>query len=380
MLDNLIGCPHFGACSGCVIDTDVDQLPLLEEVQQFFLQRHKALSPLQSSCARGWRCRAKLAVQPIDGAIGIGLFAEGTHKVQAIPNCRVHHPNINLAMQIVRQWIDRQEIPLYDERTGMGDLRYLLFAVQRMTGRVQLTCVVNAALSAGVGQWQRRLSALWDAGDALWHSLWLNGNQTRTNTIVGRQWLLTHGEPWLWDRVDQVDIAFHPGSFAQANQGLFEKLIQDIAADIPSGAGVAEYYAGVGAIGINLLIRGANVKFCERNTEAHEAFQLSLQRLPEQVAKRAAYSTGPAENHLNLLQDVDLVLVDPPRKGLDYKLLEALMKMGKGHELVYISCGWPGFRRDCEYLLQAGWDIQSATPYLLLPGTNQLELVVRFGR
>lgn len=371
-------CCHFAYCSGCQINVSVDQLPLFPEVQRFFQQRGVEPPSLVTGPARGWRCRAKLAVRQQAGEVDIGLYRAGSHEVVDIPLCRVHHPAINKAVEVLRGWIRSEDIKPYDEASGQGELRYLQFAVRRDTERVQLTLVVNSDLdSNGVG-WEARVGALFNSTPELWHSVWLNGNTRRDNVILGTQWRLMAGDEWLWDTVGRAQVAFLPATFAQANPDLFGTLLDDLMTIVPQGTKVAEFYAGVGVIGLNLLTHGCAVQLNERTAGAEECFKQSLTRLAPEAAKRATFHTGPVERWTHLVDEAEWVVVDPPRKGLDRSLLTTLKKAQPGTRLVYISCGWPAFQRDAVDLLEAGWLLQGAKAYLLFPGTDQLEVMAWF--
>lgn len=382
MFNQQILCPHFNHCSGCVIDTNVDHLPLFIDVQCYFSSKNFAIPDLVVGPATGWRCRAKLAVrQPApNGEVLIGLFREGTHHVQAIPHCRVHHPSINKATALIKRWIATENVTVYDESTGCGDLRYLVIAVDRATERVQLTVVINAHWPSVSERWTRLLEALWTRDPLLWHSLWYNDNVTRANVITGHDWRLVKGEPWLWDRIDQVEIAFHSSAFAQANLTLFERIVSDLCSAVDPRCTVAEYYAGVGVIGLNLAVRGCCVQLNERSPGAEVCFNKSLERLSDDVSRHVSFHTGGVDAHLSLMDSSDVVVVDPPRKGLDKTLLQKLLAASSAQELFYLSCGWPAFQRDCDALVAAGWLIKTARAYLLFPGTNQLEILAHFVR
>ena len=114
IMNNLknINCPHFAFCSGCTIDENVTNPPLLEEMRHYF---HEKAVPFNyfSDQVVGWRYRAKLAVRGNSENPQIGLYEAGTHHVVDIPLCRVHHPLINLAIEHIKTWIRlRKDHPL----------------------------------------------------------------------------------------------------------------------------------------------------------------------------------------------------------------------------------------------------------------------------
>ncbi len=363
-----IHCPHFIFCSGCTIDENVNHPPLLEEVQSYFNERSIPFE-YYSDRVIGWRCRGKLAVRGTMENPLIGLYEAGTHHVVDIPLCRVHHPQINVAMEQVKKWIRDEKIQPYDEIAQKGLLRYIQCVVERSSNKIQLTLVLNTSTPEKI---RSSLNQLWSQAPELWHSLWVNVNTQRTNAIFGQDWLLIKGEEYVWETLAGIDVCFHPANFAQANLDVFEQMLKDLKAKIPDCKKIVEYYAGVGVIGLCLAKKAQQVFCCEINPFAEASFENSRGQ-----SSNISFFKGPVVDHLQLLKETDIVIVDPPRKGLDRPLLKALSENNSTEELWYISCGWPSFKRDCEELLK-GWKLHSAKAYLFFPGTNHLEVLAHF--
>lgn len=370
-----IHCPHFPICPGCTLSTHVDSPPVLVEMRPFFERCGIPQFPVHAGASEGWRCRAKLAVRGTPEFPLVGLYQKGTHTPIDIPLCRVHHPAINRAADVLRRFIQKEGIQPYNEQTHQGELRYIQLAIERATGRIQLVLVLNSERP------DNRYLQLWDP--EFLHSIWLNFNTRRDNVIFGKEWTLLKGEPLLWEEICSVPVCFHPASFGQANLDLFEKLITSLQAQLPPHCALIEYYAGVGVMGLCLAQHCRQVVCCEANPQAERCFALSRERLESAIQNKLSFHVGRAEEKLHLLQEGDVILVDPPRKGLDAALLRELKRVQgskKGSKtLFYISCGWEAFQRDCEALLESGWKMQHAEGYALFPGTNHVELLVKFG-
>lgn len=365
-----IQCPHFALCSGCKLNENVNQPALLEEVQKYFKDQGVSFDYYTDKMIE-WRYRAKLVVSgSIENPL-IGLYEEGTHHVVNIPNCRVHHPAINKAVKKLKEWIRHAKIPPYNEKTHEGLLRYIQCVVERDTGHVQLTLILNAPDEFKAPQW---LEDLWVNTPDFWHSIWINLNPAQTNTIFGKKWMLIKGYSYLQETLTGVTLCFHPANFLQANLPVFEHLLQDLKNALKANQRVVEYYAGVGVIGRCLADKSKSVICNEINPWAMDAF-LAAQQVKE--FSNLQLITGPSIEHLSLMDQADVVIVDPPRKGLDKPLLDALLTSVTPHELWYISCGWTAFKRDC-LALQKHWKLEDAKTYLFFPGTNQLEVLCRF--
>lgn len=378
-----INCPHFGTCSGCKLDTDVASLPIFVEAQKFFLDFGFNQFSLQAGNPTHWRCRAKLAVRGDSSSPSIGLFEEGTHSVVDIPDCKVHHPAINRAVEVVRAWIIKNQIRLYQESNGQGILRYLQFVVERSTGRVQAVFVVNLREddTQSKALLVRLLSHLWEGLPDLWHSIWINFNPTIKNAIFSPRWTFLFGEKWLEEAVCGVKISLHPGSFFQANIEMFEKLLLRLRDFVPQGTSLIEYYAGCGAIGLSLVELCRQITFVEIVPLAKESFEETKKTLSQSMTERLNYLCKDSQAAVGLLlKQPDLVIVDPPRKGLDSLLLKALCNTQHPFRLIYISCGWESFTRDCARLLSNGWSLVHAEAFLFFPGSDHLEVLAVFER
>jgi 23S rRNA (uracil1939-C5)-methyltransferase len=374
-----INCPHFSHCSGCSINEFVDQPGIYSKVKNFFVSKGIPLLPLHSGSTTGWRNRAKLAVRGSSDSPSIGLFAEGTHHIIDIPCCRVHHPNINRGIEAVRRMILEKNIVPYEEKSGNGDLRYLQFVVERETERVQLSLVFNKNPEDGhKGHWKHFFSTLWNDHRGLWHSFWLNFTTRRDNVIFGSSWFHLHGDQLLWEFFRGVAVCSHPASFAQANSEMFKLLLDKIEPHIPEQAAVVEFYAGVGVIGLVMAPKCRKVICCEINPQAITCFEEAQQRLPKEVAQIISFHVAAAGDMCRLCDDAEVVIVNPPRKGLDRLLLKALQSSTKLNKIIYISCGWEAFQRDCNDLLASMWKLVTAESFLFFPGTDHLEILAVF--
>lgn len=373
-------CPHFRKCSGCSIDLAVNNPPILPELQEWFENKGVKDFVLRCEKANSWRLRAKLAVRGSSEAPHIGLYEEGSHRVVDIPNCRVHHPTINEAVEQIKTFISQRHISIYNEETRKGDLRYLQFVVERSSGRVQVSFVLNFSSldTASISRWRKDLEYLWKSEGVQWHSFSVNLNTRQDNVIFSPIWDLWHGDLLLWESFFGVDVCFQASSFAQANLDQFEVLLQRVYEWVPENLRVAEYYAGVGVIGLILAAKSGRVLCCEINPQAQLCFDMARKRLSEENAIKISWFQGPSESFSEWLGESDVIIVDPPRKGLGVKFINDLKKVLSESLLVYISCGWPSFKRDSEALLSSGWQLERAEGHLFFPGTNHIETLALF--
>ncbi len=299
----------------------------------------------------GWRIRAKLAVR----GTKIGLFKPGTHEVEDLIDCPDHHPSINEALHRLR----KAPYTPYNEQTLTGDLRYVQLTVQRSTGKVQLVLVSN-----GKGKCDALVETLKNDD---WHSIWVNVQEGSTNTIFGPNWELKMGPTYLEETILGRKFYFHPACFVQANLDLFEQILLDIKSWVLPNQHLTEFYAGIGVISLTIADQCQSAILVEINPFAEGCFKES--RPPPHFH----FFTGPTENYLDRLKEV--LIVDPPRKGLDPKVLSAL-KDSSLKQILYLSCNFETLKRDLEILKSFGWIVQQAKGYHLFPNTDHVELLV----
>ncbi len=376
-------CPHFPACSGCSVNTDVANINAFQESKKFFDGLGMSDFKLHTGKACGWRCRAKLAIRGTKEEPLIGLYKAGTHHVIDIPSCRVHHPLINQVAEHLRAWIKKCGIVPYDEKTGKGVLRYVELAVDRKNERVQLVLVLNQRQDEALSlvDQSAAIKSLWDDHPGFWHSLWLNFNKRRDNIILGNLWKHLYGEEWLWDRYCAREVCFHPASFAQANPEMFERLLLELQKHVPQGTNIVEFYAGGGVIGLTLVEKCKSLCCNEIVPLAERCFDESVKRLLQEFKNKLTYICGPAERQTELLNSpIDVVIVDPPRKGIDEALLNSLCTVSTVKRLIYVSCGWKSFESDCEKLLESNWKLTFVESFLFFPGSDHLEILAVFDK
>ncbi len=186
------------------------------------------------------------------------------------------------------------------------------------------------------------------------------------------------GEEYLWEKFREIDVCYGPASFGQANLPLFEQMLVRIRELLPQRSCVAEFYAGVGAIGLFVASHCDWVRCSEMNPFAEKYFQKAVTKMAPHLASRLSFLSDSTRKSLHLLEKATTIIVDPPRKGLDADLFEALKHHSTIRQLLYISCGWKALQEDCQKLYQSGWQVQSVDGYLFFPGSSHIELLIHF--
>lgn len=321
-----------------------------------------------------FRLRARLAIRGRLGSPKLGLFELGTHRVVHVPSCRVQHPLINHVANTVRRALVEAEVTCYSERVHSGVARYLQVVVERSSQSAQVVMVANAAnsepLTACFALIRERL------GDAL-HSLWFNSNCTQANTILGSEFERIHGAESTVESFGGARVHYPPGAFGQSNLDLAEQLIGQVRELVPRDACVAEFYGGVGAIGLSILDRVRELRVNELNPHSLRGLRLGLDELEAAERAKVTVVPGAAGAALEGADGADVVIVDPPRRGLDAELTRRLRDQPP-RRLLYVSCGLDSLLEDIGLLTAGRLKLTGLRAFNLMPYTDHVEIVATF--
>jgi tRNA/tmRNA/rRNA uracil-C5-methylase (TrmA/RlmC/RlmD family) len=325
----------------------------------------------------GFRLRARLAIRGRLGTPKLGLFELGTHRVVHIPNCIVQHPLINRVAAVVRRALVEARVTSYSDGAHLGLARYLQVVVERSSQTAQVVIVANSAtpepLAACLDLIRERL------GDEL-HSLWFNANLERSNTILGPNFQNWCGPESVVEHFGGAAVHYPPGAFGQNNLDIAQNIIEHVRAQIPEGARVTEFYAGVGAIGLSVLARTSQLRMNEVGAHSLRGLELGLAQLESADRAKISVVPGPAGVACLAASGSEVVLADPPRKGLDPELTGYLGEQPP-ERFVYVSCGLESLLHDTAQLTSRGrLRLRALSAFNLLPFTEHVETVAHFER
>jgi tRNA/tmRNA/rRNA uracil-C5-methylase (TrmA/RlmC/RlmD family) len=333
--------------------------------------------PVVSGATSGFRLRARLAIRGRRGSPKLGIFQRGTHRVVPIPNCRIQHPLINRVAAVVRRALVDADVTCYSESAHLGLARYLQVVVERSSQTAQVVLVGNSPTAEPLATC---LTLIRERLGSDLHSLWFNGHCERSNTILGPQFQNWCGPASIVERFGGAAVHYPPGAFGQNNLDIAERIVEHVRAQVPPGARVAEFYAGVGAIGLSLLPVVREVRMNEVSPHSLQGMALGLAGLDTASRARVEVVPGPAGQSVLAAAGMDVVIADPPRKGLDRELLEYLSEQPPSR-LVYVSCGLESLIRDTVRLTSSSrLRLSDLTAFNLMPFTEHVETVACFER
>eukprot|EP00752_Nemacystus_decipiens_P008520 g7609.t1 len=403
-------CKHFKACSGCDVDRRFDETPIMVDSSSFLDSLHstgararggaKAASDFEPHYIHpwephGWRTVAKLAARPMSKWRGVelGLYSAGSHNVIGIPDCRVHHPSVNLAVEALQASTKKIGVTGFRQENFDGDLRYVQIAVERTSGQVQLTLVWNEeSYRDATPKLQLLAKDLRSTYPGLFHSIWANFRVGDGNAIFSRDphsWHRCSGPEYLKEVVgpSKIPFFFSPPLFRQGNLDHFESIVEAVVDWVPEGSAVCELYAGVGVLGLNVATKAAFVRCSDVNSFNPRSFEKSRRSLPANLQKRVSFEAMSADEAMEdgESEDCEVLIVDPPRKGLDKGVMDALVDPDDPNtqalrRVIYVSCGFDALKRDAVALLGAGWVLRHSEGFVLFPGSDHVETLAIFDR
>jgi len=378
-------CPHFPNCAGCALIGRPygEQLQLKQQRVREVLTRFASLSALSvppvigSPRAFGYRNQAKLVVRHARRGLLLGIYRPHSHQVVDISQCPVHHPLINPVLARIRATLDRLEIPIYDERTRTGTLRYVIVRVSNWTKQAQIILVTRDRQLPQARQVVAQLRRIRGVT-----SIVQNINPDPGNVIFGTIFVPLTRETALIDRVGLLKLRTQAGAFLQANTPVACKLYdQALQWAVPTAADVAvDLYSGVGALSFYLAGSAKLVFGIEESPLAVVDAKANI-RLNgfHNVRFHVGTVAGVLPELIERLERVDVLTLNPPRKGVDEEARAAIAACAP-RRMVYISCNPGTLARDLDWFAAHGYHIARLQPFDLLPQTEHVECVAALER
>lgn len=356
-------CPLFTKCGGCAYQ-DVDyaaQLRLKEAILRESLSRAgvrwEGEIPLRASAEQGWRTRATLHLEQVQGELRLGLHEEGSHRVVDLEACLQLSPAMNAAARALRAGLEARRVDAH----RIHDVEL----AESTDGRKLVACLeTDLAVPQAVA-----LAPLADDVPAL------TGFGVMVSAGRGRRYLNLRGDPHVEAQVRGLRLRSHVRSFFQAHRFLLDDLVGEVVEMTLPGGAMLDLYAGVGLFALALADRAERVLGAELNHIAVEDARVNIEvngKTNVRVRQgdvEEALASWPAEAG-------ERVILDPPRTGAGAAVVRAVAERHPGC-VVYVSCDPPTLGRDLAVFGKHGYGPESVRAFDLFPDTFHLETVVR---
>ena len=325
----------------------------------------------------GYRNKAQYPVASKKGKAYAGFFRAGTHQVVENDRCLILPAETDRVKEIVTDYVNQFHVSAYDELTQKGLLRRIYVRRGAVSGQVLVCLVVNGKKLPQVPELIRKLQAV-----PGFTTLVLAVNTRPGNAILGNEFITLYGPGYIEDTLCGLTFRLSPRSFYQVNhhqaQRLYEAAISQ--AQITKDDLVLDLYCGVGTITLAMAKAAGKVIGVE---VVEQAVQDAKENAVRNGIENAEFFCGDAGKAALDLEakgiKPDVVVVDPPRKGLNADTIEALHKMSP-RRIVYVSCDPATLARDVALLKQRGYTLKNAMAADLFPRCAHVESVVCLSR
>lgn len=303
----------------------------------------------------------------------IGVFANRTHEVIQIDKCLIQNEEAEKIAKFICQFAQKNNISVYNEKTCQGLLRHIVVKVGIKTNQIMCILVLT---SEKFPNEEKLISELTKQFPNI-TTIVKNINNKNTNVILGKTNINIFGNGYIYDKLGDYTFKISPLSFYQINPIQTEKLY-DLALQAAKLTGkeiVFDLYCGIGTIGIYMANKAKKVYGIEI---VEDAIKDAKENCKINNITNAEYYSGDTEKLLtDLIENKkikpDVIVVDPPRKGLDNTTIENILKI-KPKRLVYVSCNPATLMRDLSKL-ECEYEIKEIQPVDMFPFTSHVECV-----
>jgi len=308
-----------------------------------------------------------------EGKIIVGVFANRTHEVIETNGCIIQNKESEKIAKFICEFAYKNNISVYDENTGKGLLRHIVIKVGIQTNEMMCILVLNGKEIKNEEKLVKELTNNFPNIKTIVKNI----NSKNTNVILGKENITIYGNGYIYDKLGDYIFKISPLSFYQINPVQTEKLYNLALqkAELTGKEILLDLYCGIGTIGIFMAKNAKQVYGIEI---VEEAIKDAKENCKINNIQNAKYYAGDTEKLLSDLIEKekiipDLVVVDPPRKGLDKNTIENIKNI-KPKKVIYISCNPATLIRDLSYL-EDKYKIKEIQPVDMFPFTSHVECV-----
>ncbi|MDZ5129258.1 23S rRNA (uracil(1939)-C(5))-methyltransferase RlmD [Clostridium perfringens] len=327
-----------------------------------------------------WRYRNKvqLPIGLINGEVKIGFFAPRSHDIIDMESCLIQDEIGDKVVKLTREWIEKFNIRPYNvdgEYDEKGIVRHIMIRRGFTTNEVMVVLVTNGEKlphkEEFVDLMVKNIPGI--------KSVIQNINSKKTNVILGLESKTLWGEDTISDYIGDFRFNISPLSFFQVNptqtEVLYGKALEY--ANLTGNEEVFDAYCGTGTITLFLSQKAKKVYGVEIIPQAIDNAWINAK---ENKVENVEFFVGESEvvipDLINKEVKADVVVVDPPRKGCDKKLLDAITNID-AKKIVYVSCDPSTLGRDLQVLEENGYKTLEVQPVDMFPNTSHVENVAK---
>ena len=391
-------CKYFTKCGGC-------QLQHVKQRAEFKIKTNiikdcfrkiagidVEVNPVvKSENEYNYRNKMQLPIRNINSENKIGLFYENSHRIVEIDECVIQKPIFNNVIKAFKTFINETQISCYNEENNVGLLKHVV--VREVKDKLLIVVVINGKELL----YKERLIDILKSNFNEF-SLIVNENLKNNNVILGDKFTVIYGQGFYYDEFLDIKYPVFPQSFMQVNDNVKERLYVDVIKrlELNENSVVIDAYSGAGIMTAMMAKTAKKAIGIEIIPEAVKSADelATLNKLIDKMVNVCA----PCEDVLpNIIEKEKAnnssisVVLDPPRKGCDDKVLQSIIK-AMPDKIIYVACSPQSLARDVGILTgslkwingelkrvedyNARYEIESVTPYNMFPKTKHIETLV----
>ena len=303
----------------------------------------------------------------------IGVFANRTHEIIPIKECLIQNKKSENLAKFVLEFIKKNNISVYNEKTTKGLVRHIVTKIGIKTNEIMCIIVINGR---NIPKEKELVSEILKAFPEV-KTIVKNINTKNTNVIMGKENINLYGDGYIKDKLGDFVFKISPLSFYQVNPIQAEKLynIAVKGAEISKDDVVFDLYCGIGTISLSMAKYAKKVYGIEivedAIKDAKENSKLNNIKNSEFIAGDVEIVLDDLINKKKIIPDI--IMVDPPRKGLDNKSINNILKISP-KKVVYVSCNPATLVRDLKSL-EEKYEIKTIKPVDMFPFSKHIECV-----
>ena len=321
-----------------------------------------------------YRNKAQVPVKLVKGQLQTGFYRRGSHQLVPIEDFYIQDPVIDQTILVVRDALRKFKLTPYDEKTGKGIIRTVMVRRGYYSHEVMVVLITKTQHLP----YAKELTATIKKQVPELKSLVQNINSKPTNKLLGDENRLLWGQATIEDRLLGIDFKISPLSFYQVNPQQTERLYQTAIdqAGLDGRQTVIDAYCGIGTISLAVAKHAKQVYGVEIVPAAIED---AKQNAALNGIANAKFVVGKAEEQMAKWQKAglkpDVLIVDPPRKGLAESLITAAGQMAP-KKIIYVSCNPATLVRDLQRFVEQGYHVtKPIQPVDQFPQTTHVESV-----
>ncbi|MBK8393988.1 MAG: 23S rRNA (uracil(1939)-C(5))-methyltransferase RlmD [Leptospiraceae bacterium] len=383
-------CVHFGTCAGCDL-LDLDYLEQLKEkeleVKDIF--RHWKNIPIGKTLGSPeeyfYRHKVQLPFGHKKGKyeeiLTLGLHARDYSKIIDLKECKIQDESLSAVAWAIRDWAREEKYTPYNEKYDKGFLKYLVLRKSFYSGEILVGIVtaspkeiVKKKLDLLISKIQETLIPFQAKGKSILSGIVQNINIEKTSMVIGEHERLLWGKKYIKEELGGFKYRVGLSTFIQVNPFQTPRLYDRVLQEVPDGANVIDAYCGIGTISLQVSKKAKSVLGIESNPHSIESANIAIK---ENKIRNVKFLVGDTARILSQLKgSFDILIVDPPRSGLERNCVNAILDLGI-RKIIYVSCNQETLEEDAN-ILSRKYKLKSILPVDMFPQTFHIESVAIF--